>query len=839
MADIRINSLPSTATSFNTDDYIAIDGASAGTRKMLAATLPLTDVTFGTSGPSAKSSIAARAARQGLVFDGASQTNTVAISAIGTNNCTYAAWINTSALGAIQQIIGSYATGAGSSGLTLQITTAGKLQASAPYQGDNTASTGGITAGKWTFVVYVRSATNQGTYYINGVADSSITESFNNYVGTNVRIGGGTGSNYFNGSISGALIYNRALSAAEVVSLYEAGVPSGSDYNTASNTNLATTTVVASGGTLSGESATGFTMTSASGVAYVGTRPAFGATTTGLAGVAPVGSRWLVTFTATLTSGAAPSLSILQTNSFASISNTATVTAGSNSVVLTTTANGTWVVCPTFYTTSASTYTISAITVTRLGLLLAPDAAQAGGGLTWYDTSGNAANITLPASGVSWNVPSSRVLGGNWTTSGNLTVSGSGPHSFSGRISVTNASGAYAGSFINTDATTAPGLYVQASRTTDSALLVRNASDSSDLLRVTNSGGTVIGGNLTVSGAGTSTIGGDLTVTGTGGGASSIGRVGLNGVGPAGVLSITSDAKTAADAIGLTFLGKDSANNAQTYAAIRALIEDPTSTSEDGALQLLTVSAGTLAEKARLTSTGNYLLGTAGVDSGNGKLQVGTNTTTAAGGIGFGTDISLYRSGANTLFTNASTFTLPSTGDLRWDGGGYVTIGASSSLVFRNLSAATILTLEGSSQNATFAGAVEVSKSAASTNLNALTLRNSAYNVGESTSIVLTHGTGSGKPVTSISSYLPGSNQSELVFYTSNTSAVSTEALRINGSQNATFAGTVITPAATTAISSVRLPHGTAPTSPVNGDMWTTTAGLYVRINGVTVGPLS
>ena len=36
-----------------------------------------------------------------------------------------------------------------------------------------------------------------------------------------------------------------------------------------------------------------------------------------------------------------------------------------------------------------------------------------------------------------------------------------------------------------------------------------------------------------------------------------------------------------------------------------------------------------------------------------------------------------------------------------------------------------------------------------------------------------------------------------------------------------------------------RLPHGTAPTSPVDGDCWTTTAGLYVRINGATVGPLS
>ena len=45
--------------------------------------------------------------------------------------------------------------------------------------------------------------------------------------------------------------------------------------------------------------------------------------------------------------------------------------------------------------------------------------------------------------------------------------------------------------------------------------------------------------------------------------------------------------------------------------------------------------------------------------------------------------------------------------------------------------------------------------------------------------------------------------------------------------------------ASTTAGASVLLPHGTAPTSPVNGEMWTTTAGLYVRINGSTVGPLS
>lgn len=47
------------------------------------------------------------------------------------------------------------------------------------------------------------------------------------------------------------------------------------------------------------------------------------------------------------------------------------------------------------------------------------------------------------------------------------------------------------------------------------------------------------------------------------------------------------------------------------------------------------------------------------------------------------------------------------------------------------------------------------------------------------------------------------------------------------------------TRASTTAKSSIRIPHGSAPTSPVDGDMWTTAAGLYVRINGATVGPLS
>lgn len=70
--------------------------------------------------------------------------------------------------------------------------------------------------------------------------------------------------------------------------------------------------------------------------------------------------------------------------------------------------------------------------------------------------------------------------------------------------------------------------------------------------------------------------------------------------------------------------------------------------------------------------------------------------------------------------------------------------------------------------------------------------------------------------------------------------------LRVANADVLTIAAAVITAAQllTTLASGTggagfRLPHGATPTSPVNGDMWTTTAGLFVRINGATVGPLS
>jgi len=52
------------------------------------------------------------------------------------------------------------------------------------------------------------------------------------------------------------------------------------------------------------------------------------------------------------------------------------------------------------------------------------------------------------------------------------------------------------------------------------------------------------------------------------------------------------------------------------------------------------------------------------------------------------------------------------------------------------------------------------------------------------------------------------------------------------------FSDKLSTVASSTGNAGINIPHGSAPTSPVDGDVWTTSAGVYAQINGVTVGPL-
>lgn len=49
-----------------------------------------------------------------------------------------------------------------------------------------------------------------------------------------------------------------------------------------------------------------------------------------------------------------------------------------------------------------------------------------------------------------------------------------------------------------------------------------------------------------------------------------------------------------------------------------------------------------------------------------------------------------------------------------------------------------------------------------------------------------------------------------------------------------TMTGPLVTPASTTSAANLNLPHGVAPTSPTNGDVWTTTTGVAAQLNGAT-----
>jgi hypothetical protein len=48
------------------------------------------------------------------------------------------------------------------------------------------------------------------------------------------------------------------------------------------------------------------------------------------------------------------------------------------------------------------------------------------------------------------------------------------------------------------------------------------------------------------------------------------------------------------------------------------------------------------------------------------------------------------------------------------------------------------------------------------------------------------------------------------------------------------FPNPAILPAATSTAPSLRMPHGTAPATPTDGDVWTTSGGLFARVGGVT-----
>ncbi len=153
---------------------------------------------------------------QALNFDGVDDK--VTTGSIITNDIfTYSAWIKWATGGLT--IIGSSADSAIQFRVNLmkiELLNSGALSVG--------TSTGTITAGVWTHVAVTNDASGNFTFYINGVNAGGSGTNLLNYGNNPITIGSRNGSaEFFNGAIDEVRIYNRALAATEIQSLYATG----------------------------------------------------------------------------------------------------------------------------------------------------------------------------------------------------------------------------------------------------------------------------------------------------------------------------------------------------------------------------------------------------------------------------------------------------------------------------------------------------------------------------------------------------------------------------------------------------------------------------------------
>ena len=320
------------------------------------------------------------ASAQGLAFNGTGRATATLGTAVGTLDYTFRAKIKVAALTSAHQT--AYTLGPANA-MLVRPTTGYILDEGGAYSV-------GVVAGITSDVAIVRTG-GVSYLYINGLLKDQHANTYD-FSSSTVNIGAEPVANAdpLTGVLSDQLIYNRALSAAEVLALYQSGAPAAADYPSSPAGTVVTKTVTL--GTWTGSVAgSTYTVSTASTAFINGGLVAYGSLPRG---------KIRINYNLTINSGPGPAFG--DGNAFTS---SALVAGTSQSVEFANPSAGNQLFLVNNY--AAGNYVVTINSVTVLGLLLAPDSAQVGGGLTWYDASGNAANITLPAEGVSWSLPTS------------------------------------------------------------------------------------------------------------------------------------------------------------------------------------------------------------------------------------------------------------------------------------------------------------------------------------------------------------------------------------------------------------------------------------------------
>jgi len=219
----------------------------------------------------------ARGARQGLLFDGTAGATIAGLSAVNLDDFTFVAWLTLDAIGTTQTILGGNAV----IGQPLwTVSSSGKLQLTVGQGQTLVTGSAALVAGK-SYLVAVTRVGVVSTTYINGVLDNAqvvqIAENFTVPV-TSLGYDAANSTNAFKGLL-GVMVYNRALSAAELLELYEQGVPQRADYNAKPTANSSTCSNLAGFvyDSFTGATSSGFSAVAGStaGLRIIGTEPVF------------------------------------------------------------------------------------------------------------------------------------------------------------------------------------------------------------------------------------------------------------------------------------------------------------------------------------------------------------------------------------------------------------------------------------------------------------------------------------------------------------------------------------------------------------------------------------